>query len=392
MKRLPIIIMAVMTAAALHAQNKIADVLNVIEQNNTTLKVLAEEMKTQKTGNRTDMTLPDPEIGFGYLWGGPGAIGTRQDVSGTQSYDRAAISGIKSKVADKKDLLAEWQYKTERMNVLLEAKQCCIDLIYYNAMLKELTARTEHAREMATAQKRRLDSGDGNIIEYNSTLLNLTAAEAELTRMETERDATAAQLARLNGGEAITLSDNEFEPIAMPEDFDEWYATAEKRSPALAYVRQQIEVGKKEVALNKAMGLPAFSLGYQGEFVKGERYQGITVGISIPLWANKNKVKQAKAAVRAAEAREADAKQQFYGNLRTLFHRTTGLKATADKYRSVLISADNSIPLKKALDAGQISIQEYLTGISLYYDSKDRAIEAERDYQKAYAELSAAEL
>ncbi len=76
----------------------------------------------------------------------------------------------------------------------------------------------------------------------------------------------------------------------------------------------------------------------------------------------------------------------------TLFHRTTGLKATADKYRSVLISADNSIPLKKALDAGQISIQEYLTGISLYYDSKDRAIEAERDYQKAYAELSAAEL
>lgn len=392
MKRLPIIIMAIMTAAALHAQNKIADVLNVIEQNNTTLKVLAEDMKTQKTGNRTDMTLPDPEIGFGYLWGSPKTVGIKKDVSVSQSFDFATISGIKSKVADKKDLLAEWQYKTERMNILLEAKQCCIDLIYYNAMLKELTARTEHAREMATAQKRRLDSGDGNIIEYNSALLNLTATEAELTRIETERDATATQLARLNGGEGITLSDNEFEPIAMPKDFDEWYATAEKKSPALAYVRQQIEVGKKEVALNKAMALPAFSLGYQGEFVKGERHQGITVGFSIPLWANKNKVKQAKAAVRAAEAREADAKQQFYGNLRTLFHRTTGLKVTADKYRSVLISADNSVPLKKALDAGQISIQEYLTGISLYYDSKDRAIEAERDYQKAYAELSAAEL
>ena len=80
MKRLPIIIMAIMTAAALHAQNKIADVLNVIEQNNTTLKVLAEDMKTQKTGNRTDMTLPDPEIGFGYLWGKTKTVGIKKDV------------------------------------------------------------------------------------------------------------------------------------------------------------------------------------------------------------------------------------------------------------------------------------------------------------------------
>lgn len=392
MKRLFILIMAVTTVTTIHAQSAIADILAAIEQNNTTLKAGEESMKAQKAGNHTDMTLPDPEIGFGYLWGSPGTIGTRKDVSISQTFDIATISGLKSKVADRKDLLAEWQYKTERMNILLEAKLCCLDIIYYNAMVRELAVRAERAGEIAAARKKSLDNGNGNMLDYNSALLDLAAANAELTRINAGREVAVKQLTRLNGGKSITLSECEFELVDIPKDFNQWYASAETKSPALAYVRQEIEVGKKELALNKAMRLPSFSLGYQGEFVKGEHYQGVTVGISVPLWSNKNKVRQAKAAVRASEAKATDAKQQLYDNLEALFLRTAGLKKTAEEYRSAVKKADNSALLKKALDAGQISIQEYLAGIGLCYDATDRALEAERDYQKSYAELHAVEL
>lgn len=128
------------------------------------------------------------------------------------------------------------------------------------------------------------------------------------------------------------------------------------------------------------------------EKVVGQLYQGFTVGISIPLWENKNRVKQAKVAVSAAESREADRKQQFYSQLQSLYNRANGLKVIAEKYRQSLANVNNTDLLKKALDTGEISLLDYIVEIGLYYTTVNQALEAERDYQKAIAELSAVEL
>ena len=140
------------------------------------------------------------------------------------------------------------------------------------------------------------------------------------------------------------------------------------------------------------MNLPTLTAGYLSEKVVGETYQGFTVGVSIPLWENKNQVKQARAAVKAAESRVEDGKQQFYSGLQLLYNRTAGLKTTAENYRQSLEMANSSELLKKALDAGEMSLLEYVLEMGLYYDTVNRALEAERDYQLAYAELSAVEL
>ena len=109
-------------------------VLREIESNNTKLEALRHSAEAEKLENRTGISLDDPEIGFNYLWGGPASIGNRQDVSVTQGFDFGTITGLKNKVANERNELIEWQYKTERMSLLLEAKNCCIDLIYWNAV------------------------------------------------------------------------------------------------------------------------------------------------------------------------------------------------------------------------------------------------------------------
>jgi hypothetical protein len=57
-----------------------------------------------------------------------------------------------------------------------------------------------------------------------------------------------------------------------------------------------------------------------------------------------------------------------------------------------LETANNTDLLTKALNLGQISILDYIVEIGLYYETVNRTLEAERDYQKAYAELTAVEL
>ena len=75
-----------------------------------------------------------------------------------------------------------------------------------------------------------------------------------------------------------------------------------------------------------------------------------------------------------------------------LYDRAAGLKKTAETYRAALHSTSNATLLKKALDEGEISLLDYLVEMRLYYDAVNQSLDAEREFQKAYAELSATEL
>lgn len=392
MKAIIISMLVLFAAITVNAQNNINPVLSSIEENNTTLKALREQAEADKLQNKTGIFLDDPEVGFNYLWGRPTDIGNRTDFSVSQTFDIPTITGMKSRLANGKNNLVEWQYKADRMNILLEAKQYCIELVYYNSLLRELYLRLEHAETIAKGYKDRMDRGDVSILEYNKVNLNLSTIQGEISRMEVERDALLAQLKRLNGGIDVVFNDANYGSRELPLNFNEWYVQAEDKNPVLAYVRNEIEVSQKQVSLSKAMNLPKFTAGYMSEKVVGQRYQGVSLGISIPLWSNKNQVKQAKAAVAAAQSREADTKQQFYSQLQIQYSKAMGLKTTADKYRKSLANVNNTILLKKALDAGEISLLDYMVEMGLYYDNVNQTLAAERDYQLAFAELAAVEL
>ena len=379
-----------MTAACcVQAQNEVERVLQSVEQHNTTLIALRHETEAAKVGNHTNLNLPNPEVEFGYLWGSPSSIGHRKDVSAVQSFDFATVTGAKRRLARQQDALADWQYKESRMQLLLEAHHLCLDAIYYNAMCKELMQRKQYAEEITSAQQKRLEQGDINRIEYNQVKLDLAAVCAELMRCNTERAAVMAELQRLNGGEPLLIEATDYPAVAIANDFEAWYAEAEQKSPALAYVKQQIDVANRELAVRRADGLPTVSLGFMGEYVSGENYQGVKVGMSIPLWANKNRVRQAKAEVEAAKARQTDARQQFYSRLHNLFVQQRGLRQVVQSDQEALRATDNTSLLKKALDAGSISTMDYLLGARMYYDAVNQKMDACRAWQKTVAEMQA---
>lgn len=392
MKTIITTLLVLFTGTNLNAQTNINSLLTSIEENNTTLQSLRESAEAHKLENKTGIYLENPEVGFDYLWGNPSDIGKRTDFSVMQSFDMATITGMKSKAANKQNVLVDWQYKADRMNILLEAKQYCIDLIYYNALRKELDLRLQHARTITNGYGDRLNSGDVSRLEYNKAQLNLSSVLGEISRIDVERNALLEQLKRLNGGKDIVLDDDRYDEVLLPPLFDDWFERTAAQNPLLAYARQEVEVSKQQVSLNRMQGLPSLSAGYMSEKVVGEQFQGLSVGISIPLWENKNRVKQAKAAVRAAESRAADSRLQFYNQLQLLYNRTAGLKVATEKYQQSLEMANSTELLKKALDAGEISLLEYMVEMGLYYDTINHVLETERDFQKAFAELSAVEL
>lgn len=383
--------MVVITVSLLNAKTTVQTAITDIERNNITLKALRKACDAEKIGNATGNYLEDPEVEFSYSWGSPADIGTRQDISVTQSFDIPTILGKKRKVAEMKNEMAEWQYRADRMNILLEARLLFIDMIYYNKLLLELAKRKTSAQAIMDAQKLRLDKGDGNILEYNNARTMFSTVEVETEQMETERNAVHSQLVRLNGGSDVTVDLYEFEPISLPLDFSEWFERKAETIPALAYMASSTALSKKELSVAKAMRFPAVSIGYVRENTLGQYYHGVSVGMSIPLWNRKNTVRQAKVAAEAAQYRQDNAVSQYRGQLEVLYNRTSGLRKTVEEYRLMLRETSSEALLAKALDAGEISVIEYSVQMGAYYELADKALAAERECQKAFAELTAME-
>lgn len=383
--------MAVITVSLLNAKTTVQTAITDIERNNITLKALRKACDAEKIGNATGNYLEDPEVEFSYSWGSPADIGTRQDISVTQSFDIPTILGKKRKVAEMKNEMAEWQYRADRMNILLEARLLLIDMVYYNKMLLELAKRKTSAQAIMDAQKLRLDKGDGNILEYNNARMMFSTVEVETEQMETERNAVHSQLVRLNGGSDVTVDLYEFEPISLPLDFSEWFERKAETIPALAYMASSTSLSKKELSVAKAMRFPAVSIGYVRENTLGQYYHGVSVGMSIPLWNRKNTVRQAKVAAEAAQYRQDNAVSQYRGRLEVLYNRTSGLRKTVEEYRLMLRETSSEALLAKALDAGEMSVIEYSVQMGAYYELADKALAAERECQKAFAELTAME-
>ena len=141
-----LVIMAVMMCGAAFAQTapaNIDDVLTAVEQNNTALKALKDELDAQRLENKTGIYLPNPEVEFNYLWGNPDNIGNRNDINIRQTFDFPTVTGLKRKASERRNGLLELQYRAERLDILLKARLFCLDLIYFNALKQELEQRLE---------------------------------------------------------------------------------------------------------------------------------------------------------------------------------------------------------------------------------------------------------
>jgi len=353
---------------------------------------LRQQTEAEKLGNRTGLAPANPEIEFNYLWGNPSIIGNRTDINVRQTFDFPTAYAHRSKIAGLQNENAELSFKAERINVLLSAKQACIELVYYNALAREYAVRLQNAERIAQAYQSKLNAGETNALENNKAQLNLTSVQAEIVQIEVERAALLSELKRLNGGKEIVFSVNVYSVNDLPPNFEDWFTTAESKSPVLQYVRGQIEIRQQQVNLNRALGLPKFSAGYMSEKVVGQRFQGVTVGMSIPLWENKNRVNYARTQTQAAEAIFEDSKVQFYNRLQTLYFKAAALQQNAQRVRQSLENNNNEPLLKKALDAGEISLLNYLLEIEFYYNEVNKVLEAERDFELTVAELWAVEL
>lgn len=383
------IVLAAMLLALIGVNAQISDVdkvLKSIEENNKDLRANEHLTVSQKLEAKTDNNLPDPSINYSYQFGHPQELGKSGELTVTQGFDFPTVYGSRNKLNKLKANSFDYRFDAFRQQLLLTAKETCIDLIRLNKQKTLIDERLKNAETLSEVYARRLATGDANALETNKINMELMNVKAEAAMNEAARLSKLQELIAMNGNIPLELNDTEYSPVEELPGFEQLKQEVLPADVALRSLESESAVAKKQISVNKSGWLPKLELGYRRNTGEGEQFNGFVVGVSVPLFENKNKVKAAKAQSLYADLQKAGLEEKNESVLYGLYKEAETLKAAMKDYNKLLEGSDMKL-LRQALDARQISLIEYFTEISVIYQSHQSFMELENRYYKVMAQI-----
>ena len=370
------------------AQNSIDQVLKSIETNNKSLQANTKMTDAQKLEAQTGKFLANPSVEWEQMWGNRNNPGSEYTLTVKQSLDFPTTYSNKNKLANLKANTIGFQSAAYRQQLLLNAKQTCIEIIYLRKQKSLLDERLANAETMFALYKKRFESGDANQLELNKIQLELLNAQNQSRLNKAALTAAEEQLRNLNGGDPITFDATDYPAGEELINFDQLQAAFMEADPNLKSLTGDQEIANREVKLSRSLTLPKFDVGYKRNAASDHvASNGFMVGVSIPLFENKNTVKKAKAQAEFATASLEDNRLNLKTNLQQLYQQAEALQISRADYAKVLEQQRNIELLNKALNAGQLSVIDYFTELTTIYDSHQSYLDVEKEYHSILAQL-----
>ncbi|BEG99584.1 TolC family protein [Bacteroides sedimenti] len=387
MKKIVILFMLLLAASGAKPQaDGIGRILKSIEANNKELKASSQLTVSRKLEAKTENNLSDPSVSYSYQFGSPSSLGKASELNVSQEFDFPTLYSRRSELIRLKGDVFDRQEGSLRQQILLSAKQICLDLILLNKQKALYEKWLKLGDEIADLYKQRLELGDANALETNKIQLEQLNARTEYQFNEAQRRGKLLELQALNGNIPVEFSDTIYIAEENITDFASLKQEALSGNAELLSLEREQKVAQQQLAVNKSQWLPKLELGYRRNTGLGQQFNGMIVGFSLPLFENKNKVKQAKAQSVYVDLKKESLSQQTEVRLLQLYKDAQMLRNSMKEYNQSIM--ETSMPLlSEALRKKQISIVEYSVDAATIFRAHLNYMTLESRYHKVMAEL-----
>lgn len=374
-----------MAAASLQAQS-LTDVLASVERNNTELKALQKGNEAARLDLKQANNLEGLSVEYSPFFNSAARGIASSELVVTQGFDFPTLYGARRKAARLQGEAIDMQYRTARRDILLGAKQLCLDLIHMNKRRALLDGRRRAADELLAMYTEKYDGGEATAIELNKVKMERMNLETELAQAEGDRAAALQQLRAINGGQPIECTDTLYPPLPAGS-YEAMYAQAVSADlPAMA-AEAAVKAAEQDVKVNRQGWMPKLEIGYRRNTDGTDASNGFLIGGSIPLFANKHKVKAAKARQEEARMMQDDARIKAETAARTAVADMTRLRRSMAAYDMPLMRQTLAL-LRTAVENGELSVTDYYVEADNVYRNMLTYIGLERQYHGAAAELT----
>lgn len=318
-----------------------------------------------------------------------------------QNFEFPTVYSNQSKLAKAQISGSEKLLKVTENELKKDIKQSWYQLAYLNERRELLIFQDSLFRRFLYAANIRYETEATSYLEKAAAETRVMEIQNDLRLLESDTEIQEYELRiLLNAKDEMIFNPDKLEEKDIIYDLD---STRMRDNPSMAYIIQQIEIAKANVAVQSSKILPGFYVGYFNQSLTGaentngeiatssDRFSGVQAGISIPLFygSDKAKIKVAKLRNEMAQAK-ADyfstvLQGQYDQQLKVVFKYRSSLNYSQNK---ALPQAELIIQnAQKSFENGAIDYLEYFQSLNQGLQLKFNYLNTLNDYNQAIIDL-----
>jgi cobalt-zinc-cadmium resistance protein CzcA len=313
-----------------------------------------------------------------------------ENLSISQSITNPAYRKAQRQVAEQQAALSKAEIAISKQDLQLSISKSWYAMLYWQELKRALLKEDSLLQEFVRAATLRFDNGDGTILEKMSAENKQQQLRQTFFEVETNMVIEMLKIKQLAGLE------EDFTPLDSTLTLVEFeLATAESElsdNPILRYLQMQARVTEAEQNAAKKESLPDFQVGYfiqsfagpmdvngqNKDFNAIPRFQGVSLGISVPIFggpAYKAKSEGLGLRIEALKKEQASLQSQLESRLQQLLKQYDFYQLNLKYYQETALP--NSDLLVK------YAVRSYKSGESDYV-AYLQALQISLDNRKAY--------
>lgn len=345
--------------------------VDFITANNETLKADSINTQSQMLSLQQMNNLSDPELDLSHQWGQRG-IGNKWSVGLSQSFEWPGVySARKKQVSAEKGALTQNLLAKEnelRMNI----RNALIEYIYTRKLIALYDDQLARIDSLITIYNRGAELGEISRLDVNKLKIERIAASRQLNDAQNTLTQHQQTITNLNGGkdcsnELATLIDF---PQIEPGNVSDYIQAAKMHDPNIQALTMQSEAIRHENDVVRQSYIPSFSVGYSHDYELGDHFNGLSIGLTLPIFSNRKKRSEVASRQTYIETTQEILQSEIHNEIKTLYRQVVNLDTEIDQYRAVIEDKDNIRLLNMALDAGQITLIDYLQQVNYFQQAQ----------------------
>ena len=321
----------------------------------------------------------------------------------SQEFDFPTVYIQQSKLADASVRGSQLSREVIRNELVRDIRRVWNQYLYAVEVNRLLQYQDSLYRDFLMAVDLRYRTGESSLLEKNSALALQMEIGNAYRRSAREILISLEEMKSLLNTESVEINPNircgYIRFRGLPDSL------SADSNPAIAGLRQKIEIENRMIKLQKAKAMPGLSIGYlnrtfnegsvegttPSSYDPADRFSGIHAGISIPLWYLpwQGKVQEAKLNAQIAENSYAYQYQALQKSINVAWEEYKQYKDVADYYEihgvpqaEMLIENANL-----SFASGEIGYVEYLQHVGNALDIKTGYLENINNYNQAVIQL-----
>lgn len=339
----------------------------------------------------------NPELGLeGAGRDGPEGSTTDRSLSLSQQIEIAGQRGKRAAVANSELASVLRRLERRRQEVVARVERAFARAIGARELVEVAESDLTLTRGLLGFERKRLDSGAGTQLELNLAQAAAGRAERRFQLATAEWMAARTLLAEAAGlnpaSPPVPVGSFPTEPVSITP-LENLVAEALERRPDLASLRQEQEVSRRSLRLERSLAVPDLRLGAFSSREEHEDIRGVGLAIAIPFFnRNQGRVAEARAAVDRTAAETLSGELALRQEVTEARARLEAATAAVGALKDLVVGTlEESLQLlQRAMEAGKVSATNVLLLRRDLIEGRREHVEAAMDAWIARVDLELA--